>query len=190
MNVKSLSTVALATATLALAAPTFIQSANSSAGDRVSFSCQNIFEPASGVQIPATVAWVPQRSKNVPIVYWKSDYFKKSGWGGAERCQKVSPKFQTFYDSDRLNYLTHGKVGAYPIICAAVTDNGETCNGNNQLFTLKRGTEGDEAIKQLMNIFEGSSAGPSYQNSGNQAYVSFDEFLLIAPALEEQNASN
>ena len=190
MNFKSLLTVFLATATLAISAPIFSQTANPSAGGSVSFSCQNIFEPGSETKIPATVAWVPQRSQNVPIVYWKSEFFSAADWNPQARCEEVTPKFQANYDSDRLNYLTNGMNGPYPVICAAITDNGEICNGDNQLFQLKRKAEGNLAIAKLMNIFEGGVAEPLYQNSGSQAYVSFNEFLLKAPAIEEQNASN
>ena len=191
MNFKSLVTIALATATIAIALPTFSQSSSSVGGDRVTFSCQNVFDPASGTQIPATVAWRPQRQKNVIFLYWKSDFFSAAGWDPQARCEEVSPKFQAAYDSDRFNYLTNGKVGAYPVICAAVERIGETCNQDNFLFTLKKEADGSKAVDNLMGIFKGDTRKARYESSQEEGkiYVSIDKFLLEAPAIEE-NASN
>ncbi len=188
MNLKSVLGIALATATslVASTSPTFSQSTSA---DRVTFSCKELFDSASGENIPATVAWVPQRGKNVPIIYWKSDYFSKVGWDGQARCDDVSPKFQTFYDNGRLNYLINGKNGAYPVVCAAVEEQGESCNGDNQLFQLKRQQDGALALSQLMDLLENKTSQPLYQSSGvgssKQIAVSMEDFLMNAPAVED-----
>lgn len=184
MKLKSVLGIALATAIITAAIPSFSQSASE---DRVSFFCKAMFDNAAGEQIPATVAWVPQRNQNVPIIYWKSDYFEAAGWDGQKRCGEVTPKFQTFLDNNRLNYLTHGKVGPYPVICAVGTQNGETCNADNQLFQLKQEADGDNALQSLMDILErkGGDAPPLYESSGAQIYVPMNEFLLNAPAVED-----
>ena len=187
MNFKSLLTVSLATATASVAVPTFSQSATSSE-DKVSFSCQEIFDPDSKQIVSATVAWVSQRSENVPVIYWKSELFSRAAWTPQARCEEVTPKFQTFYDSDRLNYLTHGKVGAYPVICATLTNNEETCNQDNFLFSLKNDVDGQTALQKLINIefrHNGILIDPPIQT----VYVDFNKFLLNAPAVEK-NASN
>lgn len=183
MNIKLISVISLATATLAIAVPTFSQSV-SSEEDKVSFSCQEIFDPASEQLVPATVAWVPQRGETVPVIYWKSEFFSAAGWVAQARCEEVTPKFQAFYDRGQLNYLTHGKVGPYPVICATVTDNEETCNQDNQLFTLKRGADGKETLRELMNIVESENA-PLYHSPIPVIYVDFNSFLLNAPAVIE-----
>ncbi|MHC5833119.1 MAG: COP23 domain-containing protein, partial [Nostoc sp.] len=85
--------------------------------NKVTFFCRQIFDKASGENIPATVAWVPERQGNIRFIGWKSEYFNKSGWTPEKRCEKVTTKFQESYDQGRLNYLTYGIFNGSPIIC-------------------------------------------------------------------------
>ena len=142
-----------------------------SQSDKVTFLCQPMFDPASEQQIPTTVAWVPERKGHVRFIGWKSEYFNKSGWSPAERCEKVSQKFQEFYEQGRLNYISSGKNKGYPIICG-LANQGETCNADNQLFTLKTGSNSDDVIQRLMDITEGKSGDILLQSAGEQLYIS------------------
>ena len=114
---------------------------------------------------------------------WKSEYFL--GWNPHQRCETVSPKFQTFYNQGSLKYLTNGKVKGYPVICA-VANEGDKCEKENQLFQLKDERSSELVIYRLINILEGGDGGPLYQNSGKQMYVPIDEFLHKAPTLEQE----
>ena len=152
--------------------------------DRVTFFCGEITDAATGDQLPTTLAWIPQRGKNVPIIYWKSYPFRGAAWTNQRRCDTVSPKFQTFYEDDRLGYLTHGiNQKGYPVICAVVTDI-EQCNSDNQLFQLKPDQQGGEVLMSLMDMLENRTAQPLYQNSGKQIYVPMNNFLEKAPAAD------
>ena len=166
--------------------------AQSQESNGVRFSCKETFDPISGTNIPATVAWVPQRQKNVSVIYWKSDDFSQGGWTPQARCEEVSPKFQTFYNDGRLNYLTHGKIGVYPVICAVVEDD-ETCNGDNQLFTVNPDADAESVLLKLKDITENAtnSSGGIYLSSGSsedsneKVYVHIKNFLLNAPAADD-----
>ncbi|BAY37670.1 hypothetical protein NIES2111_20090 [Nostoc sp. NIES-2111] len=170
-----------ALASISIPAASFSQSSPAqSQPNKVTFMCQPMFDPASGERIPATVAWVPERKGHTRFIGWKSEYFNKGGWTPAERCEKVTQKFQEFYEQGRLNYLSSGKSKGYPIICG-LANQGETCNANNQLFTLKTGSNSEEVLRRLMDISEGKSAGPVLQNSGEQLYIPVQSFLNNSP---------
>ncbi|MBD2302450.1 COP23 domain-containing protein [Nostoc sp. FACHB-190] len=166
--------------------PSFSQSnsAKSQTG-KVTFFCQPMFDAASGQRIPATVAWVPERKGHVRFIGWKSEYFNRSGWTPEKRCQEVTKKFQEFYAQGRLNYLSYGKRNGSHVICA-FANSGETCNGTNQLFTVRSGSDPRQVIQRLMDIAEGKSAEPIFQNSGDQLYISVTEVLNNSPLLKNQ----
>ena len=151
--------------------------------DRVTFFCGEATDAATGDKLPTTLAWIPQRGKNIPIIYWKSYPFRGAAWTNQKRCENVSPKFQTFYEKGLLEYLTHGIYQGSPVICAVVKDPGQ-CNSENQLIQLKPDQEGGEVLMSLMDILENRTAQPLYQNSGEQVYVPMDNFLEKAPAVD------
>jgi hypothetical protein len=151
--------------------PSFSQTNSSpSQPKKVTFFCQPTFDRASKERIPTTVAWVPQRKGHVRFIIWKSEYFTQSGLTPEQRCQKVTQKFQEFYDQGRLNYLSLGKNNGYPIICG-LTNQTEPCNGNNQLFTIKLTSNPQEVMARLMDIAEGKAADPLFQTSGGKVYI-------------------
>ena len=147
--------------------------------DRVNFYCGE-FTDDTGETIPATMAYVPQRKASVSIIGWKSNYIP--AWDAQRRCDTVSPKFQAFYEDSRINYLTTGKNNGYDIICAAVER--QPCKPNDQLFQVKASNDPDAVLKGLTGIIEGETGTPIYQSSDNKIYVSMDEFLEAAPAVE------
>jgi Circadian oscillating protein COP23 len=149
--------------------------------DRVTFSCGAIPDQASGEKIPATVAWVPQREETVTIIAWKSNYIPQ--WDAQKRCETVSPKFQAFYEDGRLEYLTTGENNGYDIICAAM-ETGQPCKAEDQLFQVKANNDPEAVLTGLTGIIEGTSSEPIYQSSGDQTYVSMEELLNAAPAIE------
>jgi hypothetical protein len=197
MNAKSWFTFLLATSTVSfISTNTFNQSSNAEtlvsqaeAGtftatystDKINFYCGEIPDKASGNKIPATIAYVPQRKENVAIIAWKSDYIPE--WDAQKRCETVSPKFQAFFEDGRLNYLTTGENKGYQIICAAVEK--QPCKAEDQLFQVKASDAPEAVLKGLTGIIEGTSSEPIYQSSGDKTYVSIEELLNSAPAIEE-----
>jgi hypothetical protein len=165
--------------TLILSMIPSVSQANSS--ERVSFSCQNIFDRASQENLPTTVAWIPEQKKHRQIIIWKSNYFR--GWDTRRRCKIVSPKFQRFYEQGTLNYLTNGRVEGNPVICAVATE-GDKCNQDNQLFQLKDKRSSETVIVDLFRILIGDARGPIYQSSGRKIYVSMQKLLSKAPIVE------
>ena len=150
--------------------------------EQVSFYCGEIPERETGSPIPATVAYVPQRKANVPIIAWTSEHL--AAWNPQRRCETVSPKFQTFYEDGRLNYLSNGESAGYPIICALL-DKQEQCSEENQLFQVRPGSKPEDVVLGLKGILDGKSQKPIYQSSGKQIYISVSDFLENAPAVED-----
>lgn len=155
--------------------------------DKVSFYCGTISESKTGENIPTTLAYVPQRKANVPIIAWKSQHL--AAWNPQKRCDLVSAKFQTFYEDGRLNYLSDGESAGYPIICALL-DKQQQCSSENQLFQLRTGTNPEDVIVGLNNFLTGkaSDAGVIEQSSSNQrTYVSISGLLENAPVIEDKS---
>ena len=152
--------------------PVISQSRNT---NQVSFFCNKTFDRASETNIPATLVWIPEKKENLRIIGWKSDYFSKA-ISAKERCEIVSDKFQTKYQTGNLNYIILGKNNGYPILCG-VKRIGDPCNGNSQLFTLKPHNDPTIIHQQLAAIMSGESSDMLMQSSGNSAYIPFSKLL-------------
>ena len=148
--------------------------------DTVKFMCKEIFDTAGETNIPATVAWVPKRNGHVRLIGWKSQYF--STWSPEKRCESVTKNFQKYYDEGRLDYLSTGKRNGYPVICAA--KQGENCNKDNHLFTIKQGHNPQLVLQRLLGIFEGQSSTVLYQSSGKQLHVEMQKIFDDAPLVK------
>lgn len=160
---------------------------NNTQRDSVTFVCKDILDPASGEQIPATVVWVPKRKTHVLFIAWKSEFF--ANWSPRKRCASVTKRFQKSYNEGRLSYLSTGKYNGYPVICAAKP--GETCNKNNQLFTIKKGHNPQLVLQKLLNISEGKTDdSPLYQNSGKKLHLEVQTMLDYAPSVKIKDSSN
>ena len=191
MNIKSWVTLLLAATTFELTYITIFSSRINAETpylkDRVSFYCGEFVERESNANIPATLAYVPQRKATIAIIAWKSNYIP--AWDARRRCETVSPKFQAFYEDGRLNYITTGINNGYDIVCAAI-ESGKPCKPEDQLFQVKATDNPEAVLKGLIGIIEGTVSEPIYQNSGDQIYVSIEELLKNAPAIEEADLTS
>lgn len=148
----------------------------------INFYCGEFLDKDSGETMPATMAYVPQRKASVSIIAWKSNHIP--AWDAQTRCDTVSPKFQTFYQDNRLDYLITGKNNGYDIICA-VKETGQLCQPDDQLFQVKASEDPQAVLRDLTGIIEGKTSAAMYQNSGDKIYVSMDKLLDTAPIVEE-----
>ncbi|MCM1981543.1 COP23 domain-containing protein [Lyngbya confervoides] len=147
------------------------------------FYCKEVQDPTSpGNKIVSTVVWVPERQGNVRLVGWKSEYFSSAGFDPAKRCEAVSPKFQQAYEQGRL-LLTAGHLGGYPVVCG-VKDKSESCNRENQLFTLKPHDRPMEVLLRLADILEGKSSDMLLQNSGGDRFIEIKKWLKKGPIVD------
>ncbi|RMF28083.1 MAG: hypothetical protein D6756_00850, partial [Cyanobacteria bacterium J083] len=116
--------------------------------------------------LPTTVAY--NNGKETQIIRWYSEYFGDSGYDSLTRCRAVTKRFQSAYNKGTLDYITAGIVNGYPVVCT--TTAGGSCDYNNVLFTLKKGTNAAKTLQRLFNVRD-LGAAPLYESSGKQ-YIS------------------
>ncbi|OCR02029.1 hypothetical protein BCD67_07585 [Oscillatoriales cyanobacterium USR001] len=92
-----------------------------------------------------------------PLIIWeKPDLI--SGLSPEQRCEEISARFQRFYDSGSLRYLTTGTVGNQPVLCA-VSEINTPCSLSNVLIPLSPGTDAKSVLKKFIDLNIGLSAG-------------------------------
>ncbi|WP_204105716.1 MULTISPECIES: COP23 domain-containing protein [Spirulina sp. CCY15215] len=125
--------------------------------------------------LPTTYAVFPDNSHK-PVVRWYSDYFSGSGYTPMRRCQEVSARFQNFYNSGRLDYITTGYINGQAVVCVA-SAHGRPCAGDTVLFTLKPGSNATSTIQRLFNISTGASDVLYESEDDLGPYIDFNQFL-------------
>lgn len=98
-----------------------------------------------------------------------------------KRCEEVSPRFQTAYENDSLQYLTNGTINKEPVICTARSEGGDC---DTLIMTLRRNIDDPKPIlAQLADTFKGRSTGPIRHSSNKAIYIQVDmeDFLKNAP---------
>jgi Circadian oscillating protein COP23 len=168
ITMRKISTALFATTLLAVSVPAQAQNDSTPSEQSqnvVTFFCGKTYDSSSDSQIPTTLVWQSEKQGNVALIRWKSEYFGKNT---QKRCEAVSAKFQRMWNSGQLNYLATGEVRRLPIVCG-VANEGDTCNSQNQLFTLKPYSDTDTLIKQLEGVFKGESSSPVYESGGGAA---------------------
>ena len=91
----------------------------------------------------------------------------------------MSDKFQQYYATGELNYLTTGRVNYQNVVCVAKARLG-ACNG--VLFTLKPGSNPGQTLQRLMDVRLRAS-GP-LSETYERVYIEMDKFLSEAPVDE------
>jgi Circadian oscillating protein COP23 len=180
-------TALVATAALPAMAQNDPPSGESSATEgTVTFFCGQTYDSASKSQIPTTLVWTSEKNGNVALIRWKSQYFDRSTGGNQKRCLTVSAKFQKLWDAGQLNLITTGTANGLPIVCG-VANEGDACNSQNQLFTLKPFADQQALTAQLSGIFEGKVSSPIYESGGGDgSYINIRNLLRSKSVISRQ----
>jgi hypothetical protein len=141
------------------------------------------FKCGTSQGVPATIATTTRG--DMPVIRWASNYFSGKGYSAQYRCQVVSNKFQQYYSSGMLNYLTTGVSNRQPVVCVAKVKGGP-CAG--VLFTLKPGSDPWTTLTRLMNVRtqagpvlnESTSSAPPEPSAIDGKYVDMSVFLNSA----------
>jgi Circadian oscillating protein COP23 len=152
----------------------------------VTFFCRDTFDPASQQTIPVTYAWVPERSGNIAIIGWKSEFFSKY-INPSNRCEAVTKKFQRAYQNNQLNYLSVGTINGYPVLCG-VAEPKDSCTSENQLFTLKPHDRPNDVLRQLVDVLEGKASDMLLQSNSNRIYLPVKKLLKEGPLAQDRDA--
>lgn len=127
---------------------------------------------------PATIA---KTSKgNVPFIVWSGNYFSDSGWTPQRRCSDVSARFQQYYVSGFLKYLTTGTVNSLPVICPTTQKNAPCARDSKGnllvLMTLRADDKNPgRTLEQLLQV-RTRATGPLYQST-ERPYFNIDEVI-------------
>lgn len=121
--------------------------------------------------IPATIARTS--GGEVPVILWNSPDIGDSGDTPQKRCLDVSQKFQIYYDTGTLNYITTARRDGQVVACAA-QGAGEPCA--EVLFPLKPDrTNPKSALQRILRI-RVPADGP-ISETDPRVYISLDKYL-------------
>ncbi|NEP02335.1 MAG: hypothetical protein F6K58_27535 [Symploca sp. SIO2E9] len=120
--------------------------------------------------VPATMVRTPQGE--LVIIHWNSDQLNESEFTVEELCEQVSQRFQTYYDTGELNYITTGRMNRQLVACVAEREGG-ACKG--LLFTLNSKSKPRLALQRVLRI-RVPTEGPINETTG-RVYVNFEEYL-------------
>lgn len=120
---------------------------------------------------PATVARTPRG--DIPILMWGSELLESEiETDPQQECQEVARRFQTYYDSGQLNYITTGRMDGELVACAAEQEKG-SCTG--KLFALNSSGRPGNTLQRILRI-RVPADGP-ISETGVRTYVQFDKYL-------------
>ena len=121
--------------------------------------------------IPATIARI--RGEEVPVILWNSPDIGDSGDTPQQRCQNVSEKFQIYYNTGTLNYITTARRDG-PVVACAAQGAGEPCA--QVLFPLKSDEKNPKSdLQRILRIRVPADAPIS--ETDTRVYISLDKYL-------------
>ncbi len=128
---------------------------------------------------PATIVKTATQGE-VPLIVWAYSGFG-SEFSPEKRCQIVSQRFQSYYETGGLDFITTQRIRGYDTVCVARAQGG-SCEESRVLFTLPPGQNANNAMEQIFNF-----SGPYRNNcgisrNGERVYVDVRSFI--------QNRSN
>ncbi|BAT55639.1 hypothetical protein NOS3756_46320 [Nostoc sp. NIES-3756] len=105
-------------------------------------------------------------NQKIPVIRWVRAL---GNYSAKARCEAVSGRFQSAYESGILNYLTTGISGRQAVICAA-SQYGGPCS--QLLFTLKSSRDASSVLQSLVEIGY-KARGPILQSedASDQIYI-------------------
>jgi len=114
----------------------------------------------------------------------------------AQRCRIVSARFQRYYDNGALFITSRDNFNGYPVLCIA-NRKGTPCKSENLLITLKRGTDTERVLKQMLDFRRGVATSPlSFSNSSNSSecqhitYYKGDLYLDVKQFVDGDGCGN
>jgi hypothetical protein len=139
---------------------------------------------------PATFVRNNRKRTTEVIISWVDNSFPPP-YDAQTRCEKVSARFQQFYDNGTLEYLKAGKVNGQNVLCIAATLGGP-CLPNGVLVTLKPGTDPQRTMQRLRNSQSRADGRPVELSGGNDGIVYKDgeAYLDMRQFLPDENNGN
>lgn len=122
--------------------------------------------------VPATIARTARGE--VPMILWNASTVTSVGDTPQKLCEDVSKKFQTYYNSGTLKYITTARKKDQLVVCIAQEENG-SCSGE-PLFALNSNSSNPSATLQRILRIRVASAAPISETSP-RVYISLEKYL-------------
>ncbi|MCC5627043.1 COP23 domain-containing protein [Nostoc sphaeroides CHAB 2801] len=121
------------------------------------------------------------------IMRWRTNQFSEAGYSPLQRCLEVSERFNSFYSSGQLDFITAGYVNGQPVVCA--TTSGGSCNRSNVLFTLnRRNKQNVAAILQTLFDNRAGASGAVINESSERVYIDVKKLIGEEAANTQTNS--
>lgn len=137
-----------------------------SAAEETTFFC------GTSKGIPATIARTARGE--VPMILWNYSTLPKPDDTRQGLCEKVSQKFQTYYEQGTLKYITTERRDGQLVACVAQEENG-SCSGE-PLFSLRPNETNPRATLQRIFRIRVASAAP-ISETNSRLYIDLDKYL-------------
>lgn len=141
--------------------------------------------PYNGRTVPATFVRSPGKRDRVMILWVRNDFGGR--YTPPERCRIVTQRLEAHQQNRILKYIRSTTVNGYPVLCSVLYKGG-SCPSNQVIVTLRRGTDGEQVIKQLTDLDRIISNHPVYFSGcqpityvNNEAYLDVDILLGETP---------
>jgi Circadian oscillating protein COP23 len=105
--------------------------------------------------VPVTRIKTPHGDET--FILWRNSFGR--AYSTVRRCQEVSTRFERQRLRGRLYLTSRANVNGHPVICQTESAEG-SCNRNNILVTLLRGSDHREALGRLTAFQKGASTNP------------------------------
>ena len=132
---------------------------------------------------PTTIARI--RDKEIPIIPWRTPYFRDSAWTPERRCHEVSRRFQIYHQHGILSYLTTGEISGMPVVCAVETQR-SACQ--ELLFTLTRNSNPNTFLTKIFTETNNSYENRIISRFSDRVYINLEEYLNTI-SIETQSPS-
>lgn len=137
---------------------------------------------------PATFVRNHRKRTAEVIIRWVDNSFPPP-YDAQTRCEKVSARFQQFYDNNTLEYLKAGRLNGQSVLCVAANKGGP-CLPNGVLVTLKPDTDPQRTMQRLRYSQGGADGGRPVELSGENdgiSYINGEAYLDMRQFLPEEN---
>ncbi|MGR3277115.1 COP23 domain-containing protein [Acaryochloris marina NIES-2412] len=119
-------------------------------------------------------ATIAQTQKGpIELIVWESTFFGPQ-YTPEQRCQMVSQRFQTLWDSGRLKFLNAGRMNRQNVICATSKTGIEGCLKDGLLITLEPKDDPHNVLNELF-FSRRTRAGGTFRN--NRKPIDFKRLL-------------
>jgi hypothetical protein len=130
------------------------------------FYCGQSYNTTTKKSVPTTFVATSAKSEPIALIRWKSALGE---YTPQIRCDTVSQKFQSAWQSGKLRYVVAGTDPASRagIICG-LADKSQKCDRSTMLFTLRSRKDAGAVVTEIDSIRRGTTSAPLDESAGTE----------------------